>query len=85
MTHATITTTLAELRERRACDKGLAFAESIATPGGTISFELTPLTWVWLEAEGRRWASWLGIPCPNHMGANLCGASARAPRTAGAW
>ena len=52
----TITTSLAELRERGACDKGIAFAESIAAPDGTITVELTPL---WLESDRRRWLT----PC----------------------
>ena len=61
----TYTTTVAELRALGASTELLAFAESIATPDGAISFELTPLTWVWLESDGRCWASWLGITRPS--------------------
>lgn len=85
----TYTTTLADLRERDACDAGLAFAESIATPGGNLSVEVNQLSWVWLEANGRRWASWLGLACPSLAradlkGADLEGANLRGANLAGA-
>ena len=76
MTHATIyQTSLAELRERHACLEGMALAESIADSAGRVTFELTPLAWVWLESAGRRWATWLGIQAPSLAGADLARAN----------
>lgn len=85
----TVTVTRLSLVESDACSAGLAFFDAVADGADSISFELTPLAWVWLEAEGCCWASWLRLPLPSLAGADLrsaCLASVdlRGTRLAGA-
>lgn len=67
--------TIAELRDRNACDHGYAFAAGLADATGVVRLDMSsPLAWVWLESGTRAWASWLGLRAPNLYCANLVGA-----------
>ena len=80
----TITITRADLVERDACAEGLAFFDAVAEGRESITIEVTPLTWVWLESGGRCWAAWLDLPRPSLTGADLRGAYLACANLAGA-
>ena len=80
-----------DLVSRGACRDGLAMFDAIAALRGKrrkIRLEWSSLSWFWLEADGRRFASWLYgqglVPMPSFRGANLRGANLRGADLRGA-
>ena len=73
----TITIHRSAIVEYGACPEGLAFFDAIADGAESIEVDVTPLAWVWLESDGRGWASWLGLPRPSLTDADLGGADLR--------
>ena len=80
-----------QLTDAHACREGLAMFDHLKVgqderrisrglkPRAKLRLEWSALSFMWLEAEGRRFASWMFqhgiVPMPSFRGANLGGAN----------